>query len=43
MKISLSTYIHPICLTEAVVRKCSVQKLFLEISENSQENTFTLF
>ena len=28
------------CLqTEAVVRMCSVKKLFLEISQNSQENT----
>ena len=25
--------------TEAVVRKCSVKKVFLEISQNSQENT----
>ena len=25
--------------TEAVVRMCSVKKLFLEISPNSQENT----
>ena len=26
-------------LIEAVVHKCSVKKLFLEISQNSQENT----
>ena len=26
-------------LTEPVVRKCSVKKVFLEISQNSQENT----
>ena len=25
--------------TEAVVRRCSVTKVFLEISQNSQENT----
>ena len=25
--------------TEAVARKCSVKKMFLEISQNSQENT----
>ena len=25
--------------TEAVVRSCSVEKVFLEISQNSQENT----
>ena len=25
--------------TEAVVRRCSVKKVFLEISQNSQENT----
>ena len=26
-------------LMEAVVRRCSVKKVFLEISQNSQENT----
>ena len=26
-------------ITEAVVRKCSVKKVFLEISQNPQENT----
>ena len=26
-------------ITEAVARKCSVKKVFLEISQNSQENT----
>ena len=26
-------------LTEAVARRCSVKKVFLEISQNSQENT----
>ena len=26
--------------TEAVVQRCSVKKLFFEISQNSQENTF---
>ena len=34
---------HQFCLSiqssEAVVRMCSVEKVFLEISENSQENT----
>ena len=25
--------------TEAVARRCSVKKMFLEISQNSQENT----
>ena len=28
-----------IYLSEAVVRRCSVKKVFLEISQNSQENT----
>ena len=28
-----------VCLQEAVVRRCSVKKVFLEISQNSQENT----
>ena len=28
-----------IIITEAVVRKCSVKKVFLEISQNSQENS----
>ena len=27
------------CLTEAVIRRCSVKKVFLKISQNSQENT----
>ena len=27
--------------SEAVVRRCSVKKVFLEISQNSQENTCT--
>ena len=27
-------------LTEAVVQRCSVKKVFLEISQNSQENTW---
>ena len=27
------------CISEAVVWKCSVEKVFLEISQNSQENT----
>ena len=29
------------CVSEAVARKCSVKMVFLEISQNSQENTFT--
>ena len=28
-----------LCNAEAVVRRCSVKKVFLEISQNSQENT----
>ena len=27
---------------EAVTRRCSVKKVFLEISQNSQENTFLI-
>ena len=27
-------------ITDAVARKCSVKKVFLEILQNSQENTF---
>ena len=27
------------CLTEAVVQRCSVKEVFLEILQNSQENT----
>ena len=27
------------CSSEAVAQRCSVKKLFLEISQNSQENT----
>ena len=26
-------------MTETVVRRCSLEKMFLEISQNSQENT----
>ena len=32
-KVTLSLY------TEVVIQRCSVKKLFLEISQNSQENT----
>ena len=32
-------YIYPLLCTEAVVRSCSVKKVSLEISQNSQENT----
>ena len=32
-------YFHDILYTKAVVQSCSVNKLFLEISQNSQENT----
>ena len=28
-----------LAVTEAVAQRCSVKKLFLEISQNSQENT----
>ena len=33
--------IYGVCvrLTEATVERCSVKKVFLEISQNSQENT----
>ena len=31
----------PLKKSEAVVRRCSVKKVFLEISQNSQENTCT--
>ena len=27
-------------ISEAVIRRCSVEKVFLEISQNSQEGTF---
>ena len=30
---------HPSRNPEAVVQRCSVKKVFLEISQNSQENT----
>ena len=33
-----AVHIHRL-LTEAVAQRCSVKKLFLEISQNSQENT----
>ena len=29
--------------TEAVIQRCSAENLFLEISQNSQENTCALF
>ena len=29
-------------ILEAVVQRCSVKKVFLEISQNSQENTCTM-
>ena len=29
------------CRVEAAVQRCSVKKMFLEISQNSQENTCT--
>ena len=29
------------CLKEAVVQRCSVKKMFLEIWQNSQKNTFS--
>ena len=27
------------CFSEAIVHKCSLEKVFVEISQNSQENT----
>ena len=38
---SLKPTVHSmgIHLTETVVRRCSVKKMFLETSQNSQENT----
>ena len=35
---AVSTVMFPGC-SEAVVRRCSVEKVFLKISQNSQENT----
>ena len=35
----LDNLVHPRENTEAVVQRCSVKKVFLEISQNSQENT----
>ena len=40
-EISLTNHILPRCFqvtSEAVVRRCSVKKVFLEISQNSEEN-----
>ena len=34
----MSNYFYP--KAEAVAQRCSVKKVFLEISQNSQENTF---
>ena len=31
--------IHSLIVTKAVVQRCSIKKVFLEISQNSQENT----
>ena len=36
---TLKQDILKIILPEAVARRCSVKKMFLEISQNSQENT----
>ena len=37
----MNTYYYiPLQITEAVVQRCSVKKVFLEILQNSQENTF---
>ena len=33
-----SSFTHPPSYTEAVVQRCSVKKVFLEISQNLQEN-----
>ena len=35
----LLKYVHKVENVEAVARRCSVKKVFLEISQNSQENT----
>ena len=38
--VSVNITIFPFTMTtEAVAQRCSVKKVFLEISENSQENT----
>ena len=37
MEVSLSSFAYSSKLSEAVFRRCSVEKLFLEISQNSQE------
>ena len=34
-----SSFTHPPSYTEAVVQRCSVKKVFLEISQNSQKST----
>ena len=38
MEVSLSSFAYSSKLSEAVVRRCSVENLFLEISQNLQEN-----
>ena len=38
-----SSFTHPPSYAEAVVQRCSVKKVFLEISQNSQENTQKIF
>ena len=35
-----SSFTHPPSYTEAVVQRCSVKKVFLEISKNSQKNAY---
>ena len=37
---SIKRTLPEMLLIEAVVQTCSVKKVFLEISQNSQENTF---
>ena len=38
-EVNLKFYTAKYLVSEAVVRSCSVKKVFLEISQNSQENT----
>ena len=45
ISLSLCSYFVKIIFkdtSEAVTQRCSVRKLFLEISQNSQENTCTI-
>ena len=35
-----NTYLEEVLCREAVLRRCSVKKVYLKISQNSQKNTF---